>query len=69
MKINISAMKRKIAELMRADRGQAAMEYVLICALLACGVTAGYTGVAQAVGEVFNSISITFAHALTTPSN
>lgn len=69
MKIDISAMKRTIAELMRADRGQAITEYALLCALLACGVTAGYTGVAQAVGDVFNSISITFAHAFTPPSN
>jgi|HubBroStandDraft_5_1064220.scaffolds.fasta_scaffold27245_1 Flp pilus assembly pilin Flp len=69
VKIDIFAIKRTLAELIQADRGQAAMEYVLICALLACGVTAGYTGVAQAVGDVFNSISITFAHALNTSSN
>ena len=69
VKIDISAMKRMIAELMRADRGQAITEYALICALLACGVTAGYTGVAQAVDSVFNAVSATFAHALSLPGN
>ena len=69
VKVDISAMKRKLVELIRADRGQAITEYVLIGALLACGVTAGYTGVAQAVDNVFNQISATFAAALTPPSS
>ena len=69
VKIDISAMKRKIAALIRADRGQAITEYALLCALLACGVTAGYTGVAQEVDNVFNQISSTLASALTPPNS
>jgi Flp pilus assembly pilin Flp len=69
VKIDISAMKKKIVELLRADRGQAITEYALICALLACGVTAGYTGVAQAVDSAFNKISGTLSTALSLPSN
>lgn len=69
VKIDISAIKKRIAVLLRADGGQAITEYVLICALLACGVTAGYTGVAQAVDNVFNSISATFAQALSLPNS
>jgi Flp pilus assembly pilin Flp len=69
VRIDISAIRKRIAKLAGDNCGQAVTEYVLLCALLACGVTAGYTGVAQEVDNVFNQVSATFAAALSVPSN
>lgn len=69
MKIGIFAIASNIAKLVRDETGQAVTEYLLLCALLACGATAGYTGVAQAVDGVFNQVSTTFMSAMKITGN
>jgi Flp pilus assembly pilin Flp len=69
VKIGIFALARNVAKLVRDETGQVATEYLLLCALVACGATAGYTGVAQAVDSVFNQISATFVTALKITGN
>jgi Flp pilus assembly pilin Flp len=69
VRISVSIIRERIVKLLRKDGGQAITEYALLCALIACGVTAGYTGVAQEVNAVFNDISSTLAQALTVPAS
>jgi len=68
MQVFVAGFRAIFSRLSATDCGQSITEYALICALIACGTAAGYKGVAVAVSDVFNQISLTLVSALTPPA-
>lgn len=55
----------KLRALKNGDEGQDLVEYALVVAMLAFGATAGMTGLASALNNVFTQVSTTLSNSIT----
>jgi pilus assembly protein Flp/PilA len=64
MKIKMFSMYLKIQSLLNREEGQDLIEYALLVALIAFGVTAGMHSVANAINNAFDAVGTSLQTAI-----